>query len=224
MLLIYQIYHHISSNICYDNKEMGDLMKSIRKITTYKWVIKKSEFICTLIPCNDEEEIDKIIHQYQEKYHDATHNCIAYIVGNQKRANDNGEPSGTAGLPMLDVLEKNNLTNIIAIVTRYFGGIKLGAGGLTRAYRQSVADALKEADIVEKFSVPLYKITIDYSYTKKFEHLLKVHKIKCINVEYLEQVSYNCYLEDESFLSIIQDLTNNTYKKIYIRNDYIELS
>lgn len=199
-------------------------MKSIRKITTYKWVIKKSEFICTLIPCNDEEEIDKIIHQYQEKYHDATHNCIAYIVGNQKRANDNGEPSGTAGLPMLDVLEKNNLTNIIAIVTRYFGGIKLGAGGLTRAYRQSVADALKEADIVEKFSVPLYKITIDYSYTKKFEHLLKVHKIKCINVEYLEQVSYDCYLEDESFLSIIQDLTNNTYKKIYIRNDYIELS
>ena len=199
-------------------------MKSIRKITTYKCVIKKSEFICTLIPFNDKEEIDKIIHQYQEKYHDATHNCIAYIVGNQKRANDNGEPSGTAGLPMLDVLEKNNLTNIIAIVTRYFGGIKLGAGGLTRAYRQSVADALKEADIVEKFSVPLYKITIDYSYTKKFEHLLKVHKIKCINVEYLEQVSYDCYLEDESFLSIIQDLTNNTYKKIYIRNDYIELS
>lgn len=199
-------------------------MKSIRKITTYKWIIKKSEFICTLIPCNNEEEIDKIIHQYQEKYHDATHNCIAYIVGNQKRANDNGEPSGTAGLPMLDVLEKNNLTNIIAIVTRYFGGIKLGAGGLTRAYRQSVADALKEADIVEKFSVPLYKITIDYSYTKKFEHLLKVHKIKCINIEYLEQVSYTCYLEDESFLSIIQDLTNNTYNKTYIRNDYIELS
>ena len=224
MLLIYQIYHHISSNICYDNREMGDLMKSIRKITTYKWIIKKSEFICTLIPCNNEEEIDKIIHQYQEKYHDANHNCIAYIVGNQKRANDNGEPSGTAGLPMLDVLEKNNLTNIIAIVTRYFGGIKLGAGGLTRAYRQSVADALKEADIVEKFSVPLYKITIDYSYTKKFEHLLKVHKVKCINIEYLEQVSYTCYLEDESFLSIIQDLTNNTYDKTYIRNDYIELS
>lgn len=199
-------------------------MKSIRKITTYKWIIKKSEFICTLIPCNNEEEIDKIIHQYQEKYHDANHNCIAYIVGNQKRANDNGEPSGTAGLPMLDVLEKNNLTNIIAIVTRYFGGIKLGAGGLTRAYRQSVADALKEADIVEEFSVPLYKITIDYSYTKKFEHLLKVHKIKCTNIEYLEQVSYTCYLEDESFLSIIQDLTNNTYDKTYIRNDYIELS
>ena len=183
-------------------------MKSIREITTYKWIIKKSEFICTLIPCNDPNDIDTIIHQYQDKYHDATHNCIAYIVGNQKKANDNGEPSGTAGLPMLDVLEKN----------------ELGAGGLTRAYRQSVADALKEADIVEKFSVPLYKITIDYSFTKKFDHLLKVHKIKCINIEYLERVSYTCYLEDESFFSIVQDLTNNTYSKEYLRNDYIELS
>lgn len=210
--------------MCYDNKEMRDLMKSVREITTYKWIIKKSEFICTLIPCNDETAIDNIIKEYQEKYHDATHNCIAYIVGTQKRANDNGEPSGTAGLPMLDVLEKNKLTNIIAIVTRYFGGIKLGAGGSTRAYRQSVADALKGAEIVEKFSVPLYKITVDYSYTKKFEHLIKVHHIKCINTEYLDRVSYTCYLENESFLTIIQDLTNNTYTKEYLRHDYIELS
>lgn len=198
-------------------------MKSIRKIITYKWIIKKSEFICTLIPCNDEEKIEQIIHEYQDKYHDANHNCIAYIVGNKKRANDDGEPSGTAGLPMLDVLEKNSLTNIIAIVTRYFGGIKLGAGGLTRAYRQSVADALKQAEIVEKHSVPLYKITIDYSFTKKFEHLLKIHNINCINIEYGEQVSYMCYLVDESFLTIVQDLTNNTYDKEYIKNDYIEL-
>ena len=79
-------------------------MKSVREITTYKWIIKKSEFICTLIPCNDETAIDNIIKEYQEKYHDATHNCIAYIVGTQKRANDNGEQSGTAGLPMLEVL------------------------------------------------------------------------------------------------------------------------
>ena len=158
--------------MCYDNKEMRDLMKSVREITTYKWIIKKSEFICTLIPCNDETAID----------------------------------------------------NIITIVTRYFGGIKLGAGGLTRAYRQSVADALKGAEIVEKFSVPLYKITVDYSYTKKFEHLIKVHHIKCINTEYLDRVSYTCYLENESFLTIIQDLTNNTYTKEYLRHDYIELS
>ena len=197
-------------------------MKSVQETSEYRWTIKKSEFICTLIPCNDTDQINDIIDHYQEIYHDATHNCIAYIVQNQKRAYDDGEPSGTAGLPMLDVLEKNGLTNIIAIVTRYFGGIKLGAGGLTRAYRQSVADAIKEATIVEKHLVPLYKITIDYTFTKKFEHLLKVHKIKCINKEYLDRVSYQCYLEDESFLEIIQDLTNNTYDHEFIKEDYIE--
>ena len=197
-------------------------MKSVREITVYRWTIKKSEFFCTLIPCNNEAQINDIIDEYKQKYHDATHNCVAYIVQNAKRANDDGEPSGTAGLPMLDVLEKNDLSNVIAIVTRYFGGIKLGAGGLTRAYRQSVADALKEADIVEKHLVPLYKITIDYSYTKKFDHLLKVHQIKCINKEYLDRVNYYCYLENLDFLDVVQDLTNNTYKKEYLHDDYIE--
>lgn len=197
-------------------------MKSVRKITVNRLVIKKSEFICTLIPCNDESQVDQIINEYKQIYHDATHNCVAYIVNNAKRAYDDGEPSKTAGVPMLDVLEKNELSNIIAIVTRYFGGIKLGAGGLTRAYRQSVADALKVADIVEKHLVPLYKITISYSYTKKFEHLLKVHQIECINKEYLDQVSYECYLKDITFLDIIQDLTNNQYTKVHLRDDYIE--
>ena len=113
--------------MCYDNKEMRDLMKSVREITTYKWIIKKSEFICTLIPCNDETAIDNIIKEYQEKYHDATHNCIAYIVGTQKRANDNGEPSGTAGLPMLDVFRKKiNLLISLLLLQDIFGGIKLG--------------------------------------------------------------------------------------------------
>lgn len=197
-------------------------MKSVRKITVNRLVIKKSEFICTLIPCNDDSQVDQIINEYKQIYHDATHNCVAYIVNNAKRAYDDGEPSKTAGVPMLDVLEKNELSNIIAIVTRYFGGIKLGAGGLTRAYRQSVADALKVADIVEKHLVPLYKITIGYSYTKKFEHLLKVHQIECINKEYLDQVSYECYLKDITFLDIIQDLTNNQYTKVHLRDDYIE--
>ena len=109
--------------MCYDNKEMRDLMKSVREITTYKWIIKKSEFICTLIPCNDETAIDNIIKEYQEKYHDATHNCIAYIVGTQKRANDNGEPSGTAGLPMLDVLEKNNLLISLLLLQDILAGL-----------------------------------------------------------------------------------------------------
>lgn len=197
-------------------------MKSIKNITEYHMIIKKSEFITTLIPVNDESLIDDIIFKYKEKYKDATHNCVAYIVGTKERANDDGEPSGTAGLPMLNVIKKQELTNIIAIVTRYFGGIKLGAGGLTRAYSQAVSEALKEAQIVEKELVDIYDITIDYSFTKKFEHLLKVNDIECLNKEYLDQVTYRIYLEDSSFLQTIQDLTSNTYKKEFIKKEYKE--
>ncbi|MGN1182477.1 MAG: YigZ family protein, partial [Faecalibacillus sp.] len=163
-------------------------MKSIKNITESKLIIKKSEFITTLIPVNDENLIEKTILEYKEKYKDATHNCVAYIVETKERAHDDGEPSGTAGLPMLNVLKKQELTNIIAIVTRYFGGIKLGAGGLTRAYSQAVSEAVKQAEIVEKELVDLYDITIDYSFTKKFEHLLKVNDITCLNKSYLDQV------------------------------------
>ncbi|MBM6840858.1 YigZ family protein [[Clostridium] spiroforme] len=197
-------------------------MKSVKNISEHKLIIKKSEFICTLIPLDDENLIDTTIKQYKEKYKDATHNCIAYIIGHQERANDDGEPSGTAGLPMLNVIKKQELSNILVIVTRYFGGIKLGAGGLTRAYSQSVSEALKNAEIVEKHLVPLYKVTIDYGFTKKFEHLLKIHQIRCLNKEYTEKVTYQLYIEDEHFFEIIQELTSNQYEKQFIKKEYLE--
>ena len=196
-------------------------MKSIEEITEHTLVIKKSEFICTLIPLNDEEKINETIDYYKEKYEDATHNCVAYLVGTKERANDDGEPSGTVGLPMLNVLKKQELSNIIAIVTRYFGGIKLGAGGLTRAYSQAVADALKEANIVEKHLIDVYDVSLDYSFTKKFEHLLKVNDIDCINKEYDEQVTYRLYIDDLSFFDTIQDLTSNRYSKEFIKKEYV---
>ena len=192
-------------------------MKSIKEITEHTLVIKKSEFICTLIPLNDENKINETIGFYKEKYKDATHNCIAYLVGTKERANDDGEPSGTAGLPMLNVLKKQELSNIIAIVTRYFGGIKLGAGGLTRAYSQAVAEALKEANIVEKHLIDVYDVSLDYSFTKKFEHLLKVNAIDCINKEYSDQVTYRLYIDDLSFFDTIQELTSNRYTKEFIK-------
>ena len=116
-------------------------------------VIEKSRFICTLKKVATEEESQDFIKETKKKYWDATHNCSAYIVGESgaaQRSNDDGEPSGTAGLPMLEVLRKNNLHNVAAVVTRYFGGIKLGAGGLVRAYTNSVAAAIEEAGIAEK--------------------------------------------------------------------------
>ena len=197
-------------------------MKSIKEITEHTLVIKKSEFICTLIPLNDENKINETIDFYKEKYKDATHNCIAYLVGTKERANDDGEPSGTAGLPMLNVLKKQELSNIIAIVTRYFGGIKLGAGGLTRAYSQAVAEALKEANIVEKHLIDVYDVSLDYSFTKKFEHLLKVNAIDCINKEYSDQVTYRLYIDDLSFFDTIQELTSNRYTKEFIKKEYVK--
>lgn len=196
-------------------------MKSIKEITEHTLVIKKSEFICTLIPLNDEKKINETIGFYKEKYKDATHNCIAYLVGTKERANDDGEPSGTAGLPMLNVLKKQELSNIIAIVTRYFGGIKLGAGGLTRAYSQAVAEVLKEANIVEKHLIDVYDVSLDYSFTKKFEHLLKVNAIDCINKEYSDQVTYRLYIDDLSFFDTIQELTSNRYTKEFIKKEYV---
>ena len=105
-------------------------MKSIKEITEHTLVIKKSEFICTLIPLNDENKINETIGFYKEKYKDATHNCIAYLVGTKERANDDGNPQELQDFLCLMILKKQELSNIIAIVTRYFGGIKLGAWGI----------------------------------------------------------------------------------------------
>ncbi len=195
-------------------------MISVKDITTHTIIIKKSEFVCHLIPCSDVDQAKSLIQEYSDPQ--ATHNCVAYIIGPYERAHDDGEPSQTAGMPMLNVLKMQGLTNIIAIVTRYFGGIKLGAGGLTRAYSQSVAETLKQAEIVEKELVDLYQITIDYSFVRKFEHLLKQMNIKCIHQEYNEQVSYQCYIKDEHFINSIVEMTSNqlTYKKI--GQDFIE--
>lgn len=194
-------------------------MLSVKEYTQNTIIIKKSEFVCHLIPCSDIDQAKELIEKYSDK--NATHNCVAYIIGTHERANDDGEPSQTAGMPMLNVLKMQGLTNIIAIVTRYFGGIKLGAGGLTRAYTQSVSEALKEAEIVEKELVDLYEITIDYSFTRKFEHLLKQYNIKCIHQEYTDKVSYQCYLRNTHFLDEIQEFTSNQFTYKIISTDYI---
>ncbi|MEG0276301.1 MAG: YigZ family protein [Coprobacillus sp.] len=195
-------------------------MISIKEYTKHTIIIKKSEFVCHLIPCSDIDKAKELIELYSDK--EANHNCIAYIIGQHERANDDGEPSQTAGMPMLNVLKMQGLTNIIAIVTRYFGGIKLGAGGLTRAYTQSIAETLKEATIVEKELVDLYEISVDYSYTRKIEHLMKQLNIKCIQQEYNEKVSYQCYLKDSHFLDQVQELTSNQFSYQIISSDYIE--
>ena len=187
-------------------------------------VEKKSRFIAEVYPVTSEEEAMEILEQTRKQYWDARHHCWAYIIGRNpaaERMSDDGEPAGTAGKPILEVIRGRELTNVLVIVTRYFGGIKLGAGGLTRAYSQAVADALKEANIVEKHLIDVYDVSLDYSFTKKFEHLLKVNDIDCINKEYDEQVTYRLYIDDLSFFDTIQDLTSNRYSKEFIKKEYV---
>ena len=131
-----------------------------------EYVVEKSRFITTLYPCSTEEEAQAFINRINKEFFDARHNCTAFALGpkqEKQRSSDNGEPSGTAGKPMLEVLKKTGITNVAVVVTRYFGGIKLGAGGLIRAYSHSVAEALRLAPKeLHTTRVPL-QVTIDYA-------------------------------------------------------------
>lgn len=131
-----------------------------------EYVVEKSRFITTLYPCSTEEEAQAFINRINKEFWDARHNCTAFALGpkqEKQRSSDNGEPSGTAGKPMLEVLKKTGITNVAVVVTRYFGGIKLGAGGLIRAYSHSVAEALRLAPKeLHTTRIPL-QVTIDYA-------------------------------------------------------------
>lgn len=132
---------------------MSDTFRTIKNISKSIYTEKRSKFLAFAIPVESVEEVKAIVSEYQKDYYDARHVCYAYMLGAERldfRANDNGEPSGTAGKPILGQINSNELTNILVIVVRYFGGIKLGTSGLIVAYRQAAADAIAEAEVVEK--------------------------------------------------------------------------
>lgn len=138
--------------------------------------VKKSLFIAHIVPVSSEEEAAEALNALRKKYQDATHNCYAYRIGRERvleRSGDDGEPAGTAGHPMLHVLQAQNLTDVLGVVTRYFGGIKLGAGGLTRAYSSSLAEALKKASILRYVPHNRYLLTLPYSAVGGFENYIK---------------------------------------------------
>ena len=137
----------------------GDVMKTIKENVINKIEINKSIFITELIKVKEKEEITKYLDEIKNKYKDATHYCYAYIIDDNKKSSDDGEPGGTAGVPIMDTLNKADLNYILCVVIRYFGGIKLGAGGLVRAYRKSVSEALSKASINE--GVPIVNVVIN---------------------------------------------------------------
>ena len=179
-------------------------MKTVKENIENEIIINKSRFITLLIKINNLDEIEKNLKEIKKKYKDATHYCYAYTIGNKEKCSDNGEPSGTAGIPILNVLKQNDLTNILCVVIRYFGGIKLGAGGLIRAYSTSASEALNKTNIVNL--IKGYKIVIEFNYDniKQINYLLKDIQIK---KEYGNTITYTFYIKEDSLNKIENELS-----------------
>ena len=162
--------------------------------------IKKSRFICHAKRVYSEEEARDFITAIKKEHYKATHNCSAFIIGERseiQRTSDDGEPSGTAGVPMLGVLENHNLTNVCVVVTRYFGGIKLGAGGLIRAYAGSVALAVKEIGIIEIKEQAGIAIQMSYTQYQEYSNFLKEHNLMELDTNFTDQVDTMIYVDKE---------------------------
>lgn len=185
-----------------------------------KIIINKSIFITHLYRVNNVDEVNDILASTRKKYYDATHNCYAYIIGDNgdiKKASDDGEPSKTAGFPMLDVLEKNNVTNILAITTRYFGGILLGAGGLVRAYSSSVSECLKLAKLYD--TKPQIKLSLTLSYSGYNTLIKTINYINIIDTSFNQDIIIIASIDKDLYDKLGEDL----YKyKIDSKLTYLE--
>ena len=174
--------------------------KTIKEDGQVQEEIKKSRFICHAKRVYSEEEARAFITAIKKEHYKATHNCSAFIIGERseiKRTSDDGEPSGTAGVPMLGVLENHDLTNVFVVVTRYFGGIKLGAGGLIRAYAGSVALAVKEIGIVEIKEQAGIQIQMSYAQYQEYGNFLKEHHLMELETNFTDQVETTIFVDKE---------------------------
>ncbi|PKE17645.1 YigZ family protein [Macrococcoides caseolyticum] len=185
---------------------------TIKQNIEQETVINKSRFITYLFKVENEDEAKAKIDEIKALHKDATHNCSAYTVGDShqiQKANDDGEPSGTAGVPMLESLKKNDIHNVVAIVTRYFGGIKLGSGGLIRAYQGRVSEAIQLAGKVIYKNGMIIQVTLPYEFSGKFEHAID-DKFIIINQTYTDKVIYDVQLVSEDkdeFINFVTELT-----------------
>lgn len=184
---------------------------TIGKTGQHELIIKKSKFICSLARTETVEEAQEFIEQVSKKYHDATHNTYAYTLGlndNQVKASDNGEPSGTAGIPELKALQLMKLKNVTAVVTRYFGGIKLGAGGLIRAYSNSVTEAAQNIGVVKCVMQQLIQFSIPYNRIDEINHYLEENRISIASQEYTTNVIIQIYLDLDQIQKVEDSLIN----------------
>ncbi|WP_147803793.1 YigZ family protein [Alkalicoccus halolimnae] len=191
-------------------------------------IIQKSRFLVYVKRVTSEEEARTFIAEIKNNHLDASHNCSAYMIGEHdliQKANDDGEPSGTAGVPMLEVLKQRKLKDTCIVVTRYFGGIKLGGGGLIRAYGSAASAGIQAAGVVERRLTSLCSAIFDYSHLGKIENEVRSSPYKLYNISYEEKVTVTCYVEagfEENFEQWMQNLTNGQAKLTRDGTAYLE--
>lgn len=202
--------------------EVQDLNNNYEFLTVKNHVeiieyIQKSKFISQVFPLGSESEAIDIINKVKKNHYKATHNVYAYVIGENKeiqKSTDDGEPSGTAGIPVLEIIKKENLNNVLIVVTRYFGGIKLGAGGLIRSYAHMAKLGIDGSVIIKNVLCEKIKITIDYTYWSKIENESNNMGILIQEVEFLDKVSIYLLLQEdekEKFINFIEDTTNGNF-------------
>ena len=183
-------------------------MKTIVKETNNEIVIQKSRFIGIITPLNNSEDVKDILNRIKKEYPKATHYCYGYICNGLQKSNDDGEPSSTAGKPILETLIKNNLTNVLLVVVRYFGGIKLGAGGLTRAYVDSATHVISVSEIYKMVTTNIYKVEISYNLYEIFKRYCQEYNVNIVDTNFLENVQLSISSENLDIDNLKQYMLN----------------
>ena len=199
---------------------MSEPFITIAKNTSFEMVIKKSRFICSIGRANTEEAAQDFIAQVQTANRKANHNCFAYMIGDKdqvQRESDNGEPSGTAGVPILESLQLAKLHNVVAVVTRYFGGIKLGAGGLIRAYSNVTTNAIHQAGLVQRVLQTAVDITVSYAQHDKLLYFLKEQQVEVAAEAYGVDVTVTIFVDQAACDDLIDQLTNRFNDQLQIK-------
>jgi uncharacterized YigZ family protein len=200
------------------------------EVGEHEIIIQKSRFIAHIKRAETEIEAQEFIQSLKKKYWDAAHNCSAYIIGEHdhiQKANDDGEPSGTAGVPILEVLKKKKLKDTVVVITRYFGGIKLGAGGLIRAYGKATSEGIETAGIVERRLVQTIHVKIDYTWLGKVEKELRESEYIIKEIHYLDIVEVEVYVNENQvsvFIEWLTELTNGQAGLKKGETTYLEVS
>jgi len=203
-------------------------MKTLFENCEAEIIEKKSKFICNLFHVENKEEAEEIISRLKKEYYDARHNCYAYIIYDCdnniliNKTSDDGEPSGTAGFPILNALKSEEMVNTLAIVTRYFGGVLLGTGGLARAYKQCAVEAIKNATLYNVENGYLVSVELRYENNEIFKHFCKKNNISIIKSEYLNNIKYYLEINEESYNLMNNLFVNNNIKCDIIRQKMIK--